>query len=163
MKTSSALNCQLRCYCKNTLPTSAWLSTNSFFNDKPLYEEKLRNKKLIYCRNDHGFATIQIWTKVTRSAFWCAELKGEWRRGFEIILHSEISQQTEGCAKKCFHVTCCVEGSSVVGAATTIRAGRNGVRIPIRVNNFPFLQNVQTSSEAQQSSYSVGTEVLSQG
>ena len=55
--------------------------------------------------------------------------------------------------KKRFH--------SVVDTATTLQAGRSGVRIPVGERDFVLLQNVQTGCGAHTASYSVGTEVLS--
>lgn len=46
---------------------------------------------------------------------------------------------------------------------TRLRNGRSGVRIRVGEIDFSFLQNVQTRSEADTASYSVGTGVLSPG
>ena len=154
MKTSSALNCQLNCYCMNTLPPSPWLSNNSFFLKMPslLYEKN--NKKVPYCMNDHGFATIQIWTKVTRSAFRCVP---RFKANDDDVLKSSCTQNITtkpGLSKQTLsHHTLCYS-SSAVGIATTLQAGRNAFRNPA---------GAREGTEAHQASYSMRTRVLSRG
>ena len=41
-----------------------------------------------------------------------------------------------------------MESGSVIGIATTLRAGRPGVRIPVRARHSAVLQNVKTGSGA---------------
>ena len=55
------------------------------------------------------------------------------------------------------------EQSCIIGLATTLRAGRFGVRIPIEARDFSLHQNVQTSSAAHPASYSLYTGVISCG
>jgi hypothetical protein len=52
---------------------------------------------------------------------------------------------------------------SVVGVVTRRRAGRSGVRIPVRPEYFYLLQFIHTGFEAQPVSYSTGTRALSHG
>ena len=85
---------------------------------------KIKEKRVIYCRNDHGFATIQIWTKVTRSAFWCAELKGEWRRSFENMLHSEYHNRLRGVQRNVLTSHAVLKGGAE--SVQRLRYGLNG-------------------------------------
>jgi hypothetical protein len=50
-----------------------------------------------------------------------------------------------------------------IGILTRLWAGRFGVQIPAGTRDFSFLKIVQTGSAAHQTSYSMGTAVLSRG
>ena len=50
--------------------------------------------------------------------------------------------------------------NSVVGVVTRLRAGQTAVRIPACARGFSLLQNVHIGSEANPTSYSMGTGVI---
>jgi len=52
---------------------------------------------------------------------------------------------------------------SAVGIVARLWACRSGVRIPVGENDLSLLQNVNTGSEANPASYSVGTGILYRG
>jgi hypothetical protein len=104
--------------------------------------------------NDHGFATIQIWTKVTRSAFRCVP---RFKANDDDVLKSSCTQNITtkpGLSKQTLsHHTLCYS-SNAVGIATTLQAGRNAFRNPA---------GAREGNEAHQASYSMRTRVLSPG
>lgn len=119
MKTSSVdvLNCQLSSYCMNNWGSLCHHQNDSalisFFNGKSFIWDKYKKR----CVSDHGFAAIQISTKVVLSAPWmCAAFHVEWRRSFEITVRSQYHHSARGvhhnsALQQSYPCASCIEGA----------------------------------------------------
>lgn len=119
MKTSSVdvLNCQLSSYCMNNSGSLCHHQNDSavisFFNGKSFIWDKYKKR----CVSDHGFAAIQISTKVVLSAPWmCAAFHVEWRRSFEITVRSQYHHSARGvhhnwALQQSYPRASCIEGA----------------------------------------------------
>ena len=85
---------------------------------------------------------------------WCVGL-----HTISIICLSTVMRKVR--AGWCSSNTVLVFGRYVT--ATRLWTGRSGVRIPAGTRYSSFLQNVQTGSEVNPASYSIGTRVISRG
>lgn len=73
-----------------------------------------------------------------------------------------VIKQAESCERLYQSVFFWVESlGTVVDTLCRIRAGRLGVRVPVRARDFSLLQNLQTCFGAQPAYNSMGTGVLS--
>ena len=121
MKTSSALNCQLSCYCMNTLPPSTWFSSNSPFFLMPslLYEKNKKKKKksnilykwsrFCYYSNLNKSYAVGLFG-VCRGLKWMTMMFWD---------HPALrtSQHTQGCPKIRSDATRCVKSSHSIQTA----------------------------------------------